>query len=429
MRLDDVLVADERGDRMAGALRDLGVGRGSVVAWQLPNGDGVAHLYRACWRLGAVAAPIHDRAGPAEVERLLERLDPTVVVDDPAALDGEPPPAAGEPGDRAAILWTAGSTGEPKGVIHTQASLGHKARLMVGVHGLRADDAVLMPAPLAHVSGLLNGVLVPQAAGMRAVFMARWDPDRAIDLIERERVTFMVGPPTFFLGLLGAPTFTPERVATLRLVSSGGAGVTPAFARDAAERLGAVVKRAYGSTEAPTVATSHAGDPVEKGWETDGRATGAVELRVGDRDELLVRGPELFAGYLGDGDGRDPDGWFHTGDQAEIDDEGWLTITGRLKDVIIRGGENVAVAPVEATLEAHPLVRQAVVVGAPDERLGERVAAFVVVDGPFDLDECRRWFEAQGATRFTWPERVEVVEEIPVLPAGKPDRAALRARL
>jgi cyclohexanecarboxylate-CoA ligase len=414
---------------LAGGLHGLGVGRGDVVAWQRPNGPDVAQLYRACWRLGALAAPIHERAGDAEVARLLARLDPAAFFTEGDELPAGPPAAAvGRAADLACVLWTAGTSGEPKGVLHTQRALAYKATTMVDVHGLTADDVVLMPAPLAHISGLLNGLLVPQAAGMRAVFMAKWDPEHALDLIEAEGVTFMVGPPTFFIGLMAAPGFSPERVESLRLISSGGAGVTPAFVDEATERLGAVVKRAYGSTEAPTVATAWAGDPPDRARDTDGRATGAVELRLGESDELLVRGPELFAGYL---DGPDPteDGWFPTGDQATISEDGWLTITGRLKDVIIRGGENVSVAAVEAVLEAHPSVRHAVVVGEPDERLGERVVAVVEATEPFDLAECQRWFAEQGATKFTWPERVEVVDQIPVLPAGKPDRAAVKRLL
>jgi acyl-CoA synthetase (AMP-forming)/AMP-acid ligase II len=191
------------------------------------------------------------------------------------------------------------------------------------------------------------------------------------------------------------------------------------------------VKRAYGSTEAPTVATAHTDDPIERGRDTDGRATGEVQFRLGEGNELLVSGPEVCAGY------DDPeatkaaftDGWFRTGDRATIDDEGWITITGRLKDVIIRGGENVSVAAVEGTLEAHPSVRHAVVVGDPYDRLGERVVAVVEADEAFDLAECQRWFAEQGATKFTWPERLVVVDRIPTLPAGKPDRDAVRRRV
>jgi cyclohexanecarboxylate-CoA ligase len=314
-------------------------------------------------------------------------------------------------------------------VLHTQRALAYKACLMRDVHGLGPSDAVLMPAPLAHISGLLNGILVPGAKGMRTVLMARWDPEHALDLIERHRITFMIGPPTFFVGLMSAPGFTPERVASLRLVSSGGAGVTPAFVAEASERLGARVKRTYGSTEAPTVTTSTGADPVERARNTDGRAVGEVELQLGTDGELLVRGPEVFVGYADPADNEaafSRGGWFHTGDKAVIDDDGWLTITGRIKDMVIRGGENISVAEVEAVLEDHPVVRQAVAVGYPDERLGERLAAVVVADAAFDLEACRRWFETQGVARFKTPERVIVVDALPTMAAGKPDRAAIR---
>ena len=178
--------------------------------------------------------------------------------------------------------------------------------------------------------------------------------------------------------------------------------------------------------------TSLAGDPVERARETDGRPVGEVELRLGAHDELLVRGPELFAGYLDPADNVGAfsrGGWFHTGDRATIDGDGWLTITGRIKDMVIRGGENISVAEVEAVLEAHPAVRHAVAVGYPDARLGERLAAVVVADDGFDVDACRQWFESRGVARFKTPERVLVIDAMPTLAAGKPDRAALRKLL
>src|SRR5437764_12869640 len=175
---------------------------------------------------------------------------------------------------------------------------------------------------------------------------------------------------------MAAGGFSAERVRSLRLISSGGAGVTSAFVEQARADFGAVVKRTYGSTEAPTVTTSHAGDPPDKARGTDGRPTGDVELRVADDGELLVRGPELFVGYADEAQTRDAHergGWFRTGDLGALDDDGWLTIVGRKKDIIIRGGENVPAAEVEQVLEAHPLVRQAVAGGEPDVRLGGRV--------------------------------------------------------
>ncbi len=332
--------------RLAGALRRRGVERGDTVAWQSPNRWEVVALYRACWRLGAVAAPLHHLAGPTEAERLVARLDPALVVDpdEVAAMADEPgadpvAPGAARPADLAVVLHTSGSTGEPKGVLHTHGSLAYKAALMASVHGLHAGDAVLMPAPLAHISGLQNAVTLPAAGGLTTVLMARWDPDHALDLIERHRITFMIGPPTFFVSLRDAAGFSHERVRSLRLISSGGAGVTPAFVSEASELFGAEVKRTYGSTEAPTVTTSHAGDDPVRARETDGRPTGSVRLRLGPDGELWVQGPELFAGYTDAARTAEAvtDGWFRTGDLGRIDPDGWLTIVGRIKDIIIRG--------------------------------------------------------------------------------------------
>jgi cyclohexanecarboxylate-CoA ligase len=241
----------------------------------------------------------------------------------------------------------------------------------------------------------------------------------------------MIGPPTFFVSLMQASGFTRERVRSLRLISSGGAGVSRAFVEEASEALGAVIKRTYGSTEAPSVATSGAADAADTARAHDGHAIGAVELRVID-GELQVRGPEVCVGYLDarhNADAFDADGWFRTGDLATLDGDGWLTIVGRLKDVIIRGGENISTAEVEHELEAHPAVRHAVVVGYPDKLMGERVAAFVVGEPSFDVDAARAWFETRSVARFKTPERVIVVDALPTLPTGKPDRDALRARL
>jgi acyl-CoA synthetase (AMP-forming)/AMP-acid ligase II len=436
----------ERVAAVAGALRQSGVRRGDVVAWQLPNGWEPHALYRACWRLGAIAAPVHHAAGSEDRARALSQVSPRVVVSSVSSLPSGPPvslaASAGRPSDLAVVLFTAGSTGQPKAVLHTQRGLLAKARTMAGAHALCRDDVVLMPAPAAHVSGLLNGVLVPGVAGMRTVWMPRWEPSAAIGVVEAEQVTFMIGPPTFFVTLMQAPGFSPARAASLRLISSGGAGVTPSFVDEATGAFGALVKRTYGSTEAPTITTSSAGDPPDRARSTDGRATGEAEVRVvetasgrdqpsGATGEVWVRGPELFVGYTAVPATREAfvrGGWFRTGDLGQLDGGGWLTIVGRIKDVIIRGGENISAAEIEAHLEAHPAVQQAAAVGYPDDRLGERVCAVVVASERFDLADCRTWFESRGVTRFKWPEQVVQLRSMPVLGAGKIDRAALRAR-
>jgi cyclohexanecarboxylate-CoA ligase len=444
--------------RVAGGLHARGVKKGAAVAWQAPNSLAAAVLFRACWRLGAVAAPLLHTFGAADVEAALGQIDPALVLElgpevisSPDALVdalGAAPLAASglrpaKPSDVALVLFTSGSTGIPKAVLHTHRGLSWKASLMARVHGLSGADAVLVPAPMAHISGLLNGVLVPGAAGMRSVVMRRFDAEKALALVAGEQISFMAGPPTFFIamgGVLGEVPGARVDVSSVRLISSGGASVTPAFIEQTARVFDCRVKRTYGSTEAPTVTTSTHDDPFEIARDTDGRAIGHVELRVSDPEtgarlprgtagELWVRGPEMFAGYADPAQTAaviGPGGWFRTGDLATVDGEGWLRIVGRLKDVIIRGGENISASEVEAALEAHPDVRHAVAVGYPDPLMGERVAAFVEATAPFDLEACRRWFTDRGIATFKTPERVVRLERLPLLGSGKADRAELR---
>ncbi len=468
-RLDAVQI-EKAVDDLAGALRASGVRRRQVVAWQLPNSVAGILLYRACWRLGAIAAPLHHRLGAAEVDAATNQVEPALVMAASGLPAAELPGArvvptpddhhrlldllergapitrgsvAVAPGDLAVALFTAGSSGVPKAVLHTHRGLGYKATTMIGAHGLYQGDAVLMPAPLAHVSGLLNGVLIPSLAAIPCVLMDSWDPEVAVARIESEQVSFMGAPPVFFTQMATSASFKPERVASLRLISTGGASVSPAFVESTAAAFACRVKRTYGSTEAPTMTTSGPQDPPERARQTDGRVVGEAEIEVRDPDtgaalacgqagELWLRGPELFVGYadpaLTAGALGRPGTWFRTGDLGELDADGWLRVVGRTSDIIIRAGENISASEVEAVLEAHPAVRHAVAVAVPDPVVGERVAAFVEADGPFDLDECRAWFSQSGVTRFKTPEYVVRLDSLPVLAAGKPDRASLRAR-
>ena len=471
----DNLVVDEGGrystaeveDRVravAAALRDRGAGPGDRVAFRLSTGVDSVVAYRACWRIGAVAVALHPASGADLLTRAISQAGPTVTVvesgsrsmpgvqaltmheltspganveaDAAASSVGVADEPAGSrlagPGDDAdaVVMFTSGSTGLPKGVVHTHRSLAYKVRQLAEAHGLTRADCALVPSPLAHVAGLLHGVLMPGALGMKTVLMRRWDPEEALGLIERESVTYMVGPPTLFASLMDCDRFELARTASLRMISCGGASVTPAFCRRAAATLGVTVKRSYGSTEAPTIATSRFDDPPAKMVETDGRAFEPARLAVDARGELWVSGPELARGYLDDRATAEAfvDGWFRTGDLATLDD-GWVTVTGRLGDRIIRSGENISAAEVEQHLEAHPAVLQAAAVAEPHERLGERVAAFVVAPGGFDLEACRAWFAQRGAARYITPERIEAVAELPVLASGKVDRKQLQAAL
>ncbi len=451
---------------LAGGLRSLGIARQDVVAWQLPNSLEAALLYRACWRIGAIAAPIHHRAEVAEIEAALAQLPPTTLLTSPKmpaadlmkssvrslivsrdVLDSVSGPLVAQPGsaarpsDLAVVLFTSGSTGTAKAVLHTHRGLAYKALTMVRVHGLDSRDATLVPAPLAHVSGLLNGVLLPCVAGMGSILMRRWDPEHALELIESKKVSFMAGPPTFFIAIAAAGPYRADRVRSMRLISTGGAAVTPSFIDSATEAFRCRVKRTYGSTEAPTITTSSLEDPPSKARETDGRPIGEVELKLVDPStltatrsaevgELLVRGPEVFAGYADPTDTASAittrGKWFRTGDLATTTSDGYLRIVGRIKEIIIRGGENISAAEIEGLLEAHPEVQQAACVGIPDPLLGERLAAVVVAKSGFDISTCARWFELKGIARFKVPQVLVTTDALPLLAAGKPDRNALR---
>ncbi len=449
---------------LAGGLRAAGVRRRDAVAWQLRNTVAALALFRACWRIGAVAVPIHHQLGGDDARTMAESVDPKLVLAGPGLPLLERPDTieaefgsdpwesllatspvtvgAARPPDLAVALFTSGSTGEPKAVLHTHRALAHKTQTMAAAHGLRPEDSVLMPAPLAHISGLLSGVLLPAAMGMHTVFMERWDAERAVDLVRDRRVTFMIGPPVYFSAMAGSTRFSTESMATLRIISCGSMTISPEFVDATRTAFDAVVKRTYGSTEAPTVTTWAWNDPPARARDTDGRAVGQAELRLvdpatgrpaepGASGELELRGPELFAGYADPAQTRAAmhRGWFRTGDLATLDNEGWLTIVGRTRELIIRGGENVVPAEVERALESHPAVRQAVVVGYPDVLLGERVGACVVTTEPMDLQDCRRWCEDRGLARFKRPERLRRLESLPTLSLGKPDRSAVRALL
>jgi acyl-CoA synthetase (AMP-forming)/AMP-acid ligase II len=458
-------------------LRAAGIRRDHVVAWQLPNCPHALGLFWACWRIGAIAAPLHRRLGAAEVAGALDQVSPALVFaasDLPASdLDGAvpvgvsagslefpaiptplgvPPRARRDPladpsaavavrgSHLAAVLFTSGSSGVPKAVLHSHRALAYKAKLMAGVHGLEPGDPVLAPAPLAHVSGLLNGVLISAAVRGPCVLLDPWDPEVGLSLLESERIAFVGAPPIFFSQMAESPRFSRDRIS-LRLISTGGASVSPAFIDSTRDTYGCRVKRTYGSTEAPTITTSGPSDSHERARDTDGHPVGDAEISIhdpvsgrplppGEPGEIWIRGPEMFCGYADlvrtASVIAKPGGWYRSGDLGSVDSEGWLRVTGRLSDTIIRAGENISASEVEAVLEAHPDIRNAVAVPVLDRQVGERVAAFIVCSSSFSLEQCRSWFADRGITKFKTPELVIVLDSIPTLPAGKPDRAALK---
>jgi len=458
-------------DAYAAALQDLGVAPGDVVCWQLPNwAEGVAFCW-GIWRCGAIASPITPTLREHEVGFILEQTKAKVIAV-PTRFRGTDYPAmvraTGFPGaifefpraslgdttrtpsdarvtvdDAAVILWTSGTTAEPKGVVHTHQSLRHEADSIARAHEMRTGEALLLPMPITHVAGLTYGVLLPVTNAITCVLMDVWEPGRALELVEQERIATMISTPVFMRTMIDHPRFAGTDTSSVRLFSLGGAGVAPAMVREGRERFDCWCKRTYGSTEYPTLTTGQWGDDPEKDATTDGPLIGEAELRIvdpqtledvapGEPGELLARGPEMLSGYFDpalDADAFVHGGWFRTGDLARFDGE-YLTIVDRLKDIIIRGGENISAQEVEAALVTHPAVADAACVGRADPVMGERICAFVILrDGQtVTLDELRTHVLDAGLARFKAPEALEIRADLPRTASGKIQKASLRER-
>ncbi len=475
-----------RADRMAVALRRLGLGQGDVVSWQLPNWVDAAALAIAIDRVGAVSNPIITiyrerelafvcrqartralvvpgvvrgtdhrelaravQAAAPQVEHLLTlRAEPAAGMHALEALEDDPPAPLGPsplgPHDVAAIFYTSGTTADPKGVLHTPSTLGAVVHCQRQLHGTGPEDRSLLQFPLPHIGGVVLFVLLPLMTGSSAVYMDTFDPALALDLIERHRVTGAGGPPAVLQAMLAAPNFSPAKVRSVRSSGSGAADVSPVLIRTARERLGAFAYRSYGMTECPLFSSGAPGDPIEKLEGTDGRPVPGAAARVVDEagaplgpgveGEVEVFGPQLCVGYLDPAlnTAFTPDGFFRTGDLGVLDAEGYLRITGRRKDVIIRKGENLSAKAIEDELAAHPAVADVAVIGVPDPASGERVCACVVLrpgTGGLTLAAVRAFMEARGVMRQKIPEQLELLDALPRNATGKVQKDVLRARL
>jgi cyclohexanecarboxylate-CoA ligase len=367
---------------------------------------------------------------------------------------------AGQEPDRAAIIarkpdptalsqlfFTSGSTGEPKGVLHRYDALTRAAMMEVEHLGLGRDDTIFIPTPLAHQTGLLYGMWLSFALGSTQVIQDVWDARRGAAALREWDGTF-VQAATPFLADLVRVIEAGEEVAppALRIFVVTGAAVPRALAERATTVLSASVCGAWGSTESCLGALAAPGDDPAKVWGTDGRALAGTRIRIVDDDEnVLGPGEEgnfqvtsrcLFEEYLDRPDltaaAMTEDGWYRTGDLATIDGDGYLRLTGRVKDIINRGGEKVPVAEIEQLLHEHPAVAEVAIVAMPDERLGERACAFVVRDpsfgGDFGLAAVREWLDSHEMSKHYWPERVVVIDEMPRTPSGKIQKFVLRER-
>ena len=470
-----------RAGRLAAGLGTLGVGPGDVVAVQLPSSADSWALLGGAWLLGAVVCPVVDIYGPRELGFILEQsgarvlavaaetrgrsgieiartagCDGTLVVHGDGGVTEEAgdvvafgdlldrgevtAPAAVAADDVALLVYTSGSTADPKGVQHTHNTL------LAGLRGTAAPTGggpvSLASFPAGHIAGTL-GALRALVAGGDAVVMDRWSATRAAELVERHRIAFGIGTPFFLGGLLDAAERDGRDLSSLAAFLTGAAPVPPALL-ERAEARGILGWRTYGATEHPGISSGGPLDDVHTRHATDGRVSPLVELRLlddelcdvtpGEEGEIAVRGPKQFVGYLDpslDVDAFLPGGWFLTGDVGRLDDEGRLTITDRRKDIIIRGGENIASKEVEDVLASLDGVVECAVCAEPDEALGERVAAFVrcTPDRPLTLEDVRAHFAAAGVPPQKTPESLHVVDDLPRTAAGKVLKSELRAWL
>lgn len=476
---------------LAEGLHAMGLRSGDVISYQLPNWWETVVINLAACAGGWVCNPIVPIYREGEVRYILRdartrvffvpasfrgfdhaamalclrgelpALDHVVVVRAPGAdapsgalrfeqVRREPNTAAWTPPPQnpdaiKLVLYTSGTTGNPKGVLHSHNTLMSEIRAVMDTWHVDLHDVVIMPSPVTHVTGYLYALEMPLIARARMVLMERWDAALAAELINRHSATLTVGATPFLVELTQqAAAF--GGLPSLRVFASGGAPVAPEVVHRARRAFkNCAVFRVYGSSEAPTVTLGLAeGDDPERGATTDGRiANNEVRIAdpvsgrlmpIGEEGEILVRGPEVMLGYTQwshTEEAFDSDGFFRTGDLACVTPDGFVTITGRKKDLIIRGGENISAKEIEDVLHAHATVCEAAVVAMPHARLGEGVCAFVIpADGQtIDLATITAILEAAGLARQKYPERVVVVGELPRTASGKVQKNLLRDRI
>ena len=477
-------------DRVAVGLSRLGVRRNDVVACQLPNWWQFTVTYLACSRLGAVINPLMHifrerelnfmlKHGEAKViiapkqfrgfdyEQMIAGIQPNlpdlqhiVVVDGPGANSFEAllsGPAWEQEADAAAILgghrpgpdditqliYTSGTTGEPKGVMHSANTVMANIIPYAQRLQLDAEDVVLMASPMAHQTGFMYGLMMPIMLKASAVLQDIWEPKKAVEVINAEKASFTMASTPFLTDLTKAVVEHKTPVPTLKTFLCAGAPIPGPLVEQARAALGTKIVSAWGMSENGAVTLIELDDPDERAFTTDGKPLAGVELKVVDADgqtlpageagKLYVRACSNFGGYLKrpQWNNTDAEGWFDTGDLARMDAHGYIRITGRSKDVIIRGGENIPVVEIESLLYKHPAVALAALVAYPDERLGERACA-VVVPKPgqtMDLPTLVAYLKEQKVALQYIPERLEVLGAMPTTPSGKIQKFKLREQI
>jgi fatty-acyl-CoA synthase len=424
---------DERSDELA---RDLEPG--AVVSTLTGNSPEHVALFFACAKAGAILHPVSWRLAPAEIafqlddagsSRFVVEADYRALGDEALRLRTRETESHGEPGSGGLLLiYTSGTTGKPKGALLTHANCFWTNLSFDLATGVSGDDVILACLPQFHCGGWNVQPLLGWWKGARVVIERQFDARRALQLIEEKRITTMMGVPANYLFMAQDPAFASADLSSLRRAVVGGAPMPVPLIEQWRHR-GVEIVQGYGLTEAaPNVLCLPTEDAMRK-IGSAGKPYPYVEVDVAEGGELLVRGPNVFPGYW-----RNPgataetlrDGWLHTGDVVERDEEGYFFIKGRLKEMFISGGENVYPAEVEAVLHEHPHVREAAVVGVPDETWGEAGAAYVALDETVTVDELLA-FCRERLARFKVPKQVHVVDELPRNSMGKVAKGELGA--
>ncbi len=462
-----------------------GIESGDRIAFQLPGWCEFTVIYLACLKIGAVSVPLLPSWREAELVWVLNKCQakmffaPTLFkqtrpVDLILPLQNQLPqlqqivgvdklaPATSSlslsqiiadniplttaittHGDElAAVLFTSGTEGLPKGVMLTHNNILASERAYCARLNLTWLDVFMMPAPLGHATGFLHGVTAPFLIGARSVLLDIFTPDACLALLEQQRCTCMLGATPFVYDLLNVLEKQPADLSALRFFLCGGTTIPKKVAREC-QQLGIKLLSVYGSTESSPHAVVNLDDPLSRFMHTDGYAAAGVEIKVVDdarktlppgcEGEEASRGPNVFMGYFDEPEltarALDEEGWYYSGDLCRMDEAGYIKITGRKKDIIVRGGENISSREVEDILLQHPKIHDACVVAMPDERLGERSCAYVVLKAPhhsLSLEEVMAFFSRKRVAKYKYPEHIVVIEKLPRTVSGKIQKFLLR---
>ncbi|HFI8956931.1 TPA: medium-chain fatty-acid--CoA ligase [Escherichia coli] len=462
-----------------------GIESGDRIAFQLPGWCEFTVIYLACLKIGAVSVPLLPSWREAELVWVLNKCQakmffaPTLFkqtrpVDLILPLQNQLPqlqqivgvdklaPATSSlslsqiiadntslttaittHGDElAAVLFTSGTEGLPKGVMLTHNNILASERAYCARLNLTWQDVFMMPAPLGHATGFLHGVTAPFLIGARSVLLDIFTPDACLALLEQQRCTCMLGATPFVYDLLNVLEKQPADLSALRFFLCGGTTIPKKVARECQQR-GIKLLSVYGSTESSPHAVVNLDDPLSRFMHTDGYAAAGVEIKVVDdarktlppgcEGEEASRGPNVFMGYFDEPEltarALDEEGWYYSGDLCRMDEAGYIKITGRKKDIIVRGGENISSREVEDILLQHPKIHDACVVAMPDERLGGRSCAYVVLKAPhhsLSLEEVVAFFSRKRVAKYKYPEHIVVIEKLPRTASGKIQKFLLR---